>query len=445
MENCFRIIERLTNAGFEAYAVGGCVRDLLLGREPKDWDITTNALPGQVKKIFRRTVDTGIQHGTVTVMMGKKGYEVTTYRIDGIYEDGRHPKEVSFTPDLIEDLKRRDFTINAMAYHPEKGLVDAFDGVGDLKRGLIKAVGNAKERFEEDALRILRAFRFAAQLGFQVEEKTYEAAGELRENLRKISAERIREELIKLVLSEHPERLRDLYYCGITEIILPEFDCCMKTEQRSRHHDYTVGEHTIQALRIDARYSALLKEDPKAGRYVRLALLFHDFGKPKVRTEDEDGTQHFKGHAEVSEKIAADIMHRLKFDNDTLFHVKSLVKYHDHRPEPTEQAVRRAMNRMGEETFRLLFPVRAADMLAQSRYKREDKIRYQEKLMELYASVIQKNQCVSVKDLAVNGKDLIQAGIKPGKEIGEKLQELLELVLEDPECNTREYLLSRLS
>ncbi len=440
-----RIIDILMNAGFEAYAVGGCVRDLLLERKPDDWDITTNARPEQVKKLFKRTVDTGIKHGTVTVLMGGESFEVTTYRIDGEYEDSRHPKEVTYTSDLIEDLKRRDFTINAMAYNSRDGLIDAFGGTKDLEGKIIRAVGDAKERFGEDALRILRAFRFSAQLGFTIEEETLSAAGALADTLQKISAERIRTEFTKLIISKHPERLRDLYQAGITAVILPEFDVCMETEQKSKHHLYTVGEHTIHALMVNARYTDLATTEPLIGKYICYALLFHDFGKPQVMTEDDKGYRHFKGHAEVSEKMARDILRRLKMDNDTISQVAALVKYHDYRPEATPKSVRKAIHKVGEDTFRMLFSVKMADTLAQSQYKRQEKLDYEKKMMDLYVEIIRKKDCVSLKDLAVNGNDLIRAGIKPGKEIGEKLNELLELVLEDPECNTKEYLLSKLS
>ena len=350
------IINTLGNAGFEAYAVGGCVRDLLLGRCPNDWDITTSAKPCDVKKLFRRTVDTGIKHGTVTVMYGNTGYEVTTYRVDGEYEDSRHPREVTFTSDLTEDLQRRDFTINAMAYNDRRGLVDEFGGVADLERKIIRAVGDAHERFEEDALRVLRAFRFAAQLGFSIDGDTREAAGALADNLSKISAERIQAELTKLVVSDHPEEIRELYQAGISRVIMPEFDLCMETPQNNKHHLYSVGEHTIHALMVNSEYSGEEYADELVRKYVRYTLLFHDFGKPLTVTRDEDGTEHYDGHAEVSVKIADRIMHRLKMDNDTIATVCALVKYHDYRPEPTKKAVRRAMNMTGKDIFRMLFP-----------------------------------------------------------------------------------------
>ncbi|MCR5649619.1 MAG: CCA tRNA nucleotidyltransferase [Lachnospiraceae bacterium] len=462
------IIKTLKNAGFEAYAVGGCVRDLLLKREPNDWDITTNARPEEVKSLFRRTFDTGIKHGTVTVIQGKEHFEVTTYRIDGTYGDNRHPDEVIFTRSLKEDLKRRDFTINALAYNEEEGLIDEFNGREDLLSGMIKAVGDPKERFNEDALRILRSFRFAAQLGFTIEEKTLKAAGELAGNLKSISAERIYEEFTKLICSPHPEILRDMYETGITSVILPEFDVCMRTDQKNKHHLYNVGEHTIRALMADAvdphtippqfvteeewkdfliSYERIRNsvgyEEKNIKKKIRYALLFHDMGKPSCMTEDEDGSRHFKGHAEVSEKMAVEILHRFRSDNDTTSAVRNLVRFHDHRPEAKKHLIRKAMNRIGDD-YRLLFPIRVADTLAQSSYRRREKLSYEREVMELYMEIIRDRECVSLVDLAVNGSDLIKAGISPGPGLGKKLNELLELVLEDPKCNTKEYLLSRL-
>ncbi len=467
-KNVKLIIKTLKNAGFEAYAVGGCVRDLMLKRRPNDWDITTNALPTDVKSLFRRTFDTGIKHGTVTVMLGKDHFEVTTYRIDGIYEDGRHPKNVTFTRDLTEDLKRRDFTINALAYNEEDGIRDEFDGLNDLKKGIIRAVGNPADRFTEDALRILRAFRFAAQLGFEIERETLEAAKELKENLKNVSAERIREEFTKLICSPHPEFLRQLYEAGITSLILPELDECMKTDQKNKHHQYNVGEHTIRALMVDAgdifikdaeyvtdeewkdflsSYEKIRKsfdyENEDVKRKIRYALLFHDLGKPVCMTEDEEGHRHFKGHAEVSEKMAKDILHRFRMDNDTIETVRTLVRYHDHRPKEEKRQIRRAMNIVGKD-YNLLFPIRVADTLAQSSYKRGEKLKYEKDVMELYLQIVDDRECIDLSGLAVNGSDLIKAGIRPGPELGEKLRELLDIVLENPECNTKEYLLSKL-
>lgn len=312
----------------------------ILGRIPNDWDITTSATPQQVKKLFLRTVDTGIQHGTVTVLMGKEGYEVTTYRVDGEYEDARHPKEVTFTANLEEDLRRRDFTINAMAYNDSEGLVDVFGGRADIEQKVIRCVGNAEERFGEDALRIMRAVRFSAQLGFTVDPDTAEAAKKLAGTLSKISAERIQTELVKLLVSPHPDYLRYAWEYGITAVVLPEFDRTMETPQNNPHHCYNVGEHTLEALR-----------NIEADKTLRLAALFHDFGKPQTHTTDADGIDHFHGHAKISAELANNIMHRLKFDNDTLNKVKVYVRYHDLRPELTEKSVRRAVSKVGADAF----------------------------------------------------------------------------------------------
>lgn len=274
-ENAKKILDTMHAAGYEAYVVGGCVRDAILGREPGDWDITTNAAPLEVKGLFRRTIDTGIEHGTVTVMMGKEGYEVTTYRIDGEYEDGRHPNQVTFTRSLVEDMKRRDFTINAMAYNDEEGLIDKFGGEQDLKEGIIRCVGDARERFSEDALRIMRAIRFSAQLGFDIEESTKRAITELAPTLEKISAERIQVELVKLITSDYPGRMRDAYELGITKVIFPELDACMATEQNNWHHAYSVGEHIIRSV-----------ENIRPDKVLRLTMLMHDIAKPVTMTID---------------------------------------------------------------------------------------------------------------------------------------------------------------
>ncbi|HKM20453.1 MAG TPA: CCA tRNA nucleotidyltransferase [Lachnospiraceae bacterium] len=424
------IIQTLEDGGYEAYAVGGCVRDSLLGRTPEDWDITTSAKPEEIKRFFRRTVDTGIQHGTVTIMLGNDGFEVTTYRIDGDYEDSRHPKEVTFTSNLLEDLKRRDFTINAMAYNENKGLVDAFDGMKDLENQIIRAVGNPNERFEEDALRILRAIRFSAQLGYTIEAETLEAIKSLAPTLQNISAERIRVELVKLLISPHPERLWTAYDTGVTKVILPEFDQMMQMPQNNPHHMYTVGEHTIRTI------SAI-----EPDKTLRLTMLFHDSGKPHTMTKDEEQIYHFYGHERVSEELAEKIMRRLTFDNDTIRKVRRLVLYHDYMPKLTPAKVRNAIHEIGEDIFPLLFPVKRADIAAKSEYKRQEKLQYVDDLEALYQSIMAAGDCLSLKSLAVSGKDLIAAGMKPGKELGETLEQLLKDVLEHPEHNTKEYLL----
>lgn len=425
-----RILHTLQKAGYEAYVVGGCVRDSILGREPGDWDITTSASPRQTKALFRKTLDTGIKHGTVTVMLEKEGFEVTTYRIDGEYEDGRHPREVIFTSSLEEDLKRRDFTINAMAYSSETGIIDLFGGLEDLKRKRIRAVGDPSARFQEDALRIMRALRFAAQLDYTIEEHTLEAIGELAPSLEKISAERIRTELEKLLVSEHPELVRTAWEAGVTAVILPEFDRCMETPQNNPYHFGTVGEHTLKALQY-----------VKADHVLRLAVLLHDVGKPCTRTTDKQGIDHFYGHCEKGALLAGQILHRLKYDNDTCRKVTALVRHHDLTEGKNKVQVRRRIRKIGEELFPAYMQVRRADLMAHSGYRHEELMTAFEKQEELYREILQDRDCLSLKDLAVNGSDLIRLGIRPGREIREILEWMLDLVTEDPSCNRREILL----
>lgn len=428
-EKVSAIIENLQMHGYEAFAVGGCVRDSVLAKTPQDWDITTSARPEEIKKLFSRTVDTGIEHGTVTVLLGKDSFEVTTYRIDGAYEDNRHPKEVIFTSNLEEDLKRRDFTINAMAYNDDVRLVDPFGGMKDLNRHLIRCVGDPMERFSEDALRILRAVRFSAQLAFPIEQKTADAIRELAPTLQNISAERIQAELVKLLTSDHPERIQDAYELGITRVILPEWDAMVGVQQNTPHHIYDVAEHTIQSMMH-------VKND----KVLRLTMFFHDMGKAMMRTTDENGRDHFKGHALVSEELARSVMRRLKFDNDTIKKVAKLVCYHDYRVEPTPQNVRRAMNRIGVDMFPYYLAVQLADVKAQSPYHRRRKIEDIIAMRELYQETLLADHCVTLKGLAVTGKDLMELGMEPGKEMGSTLNELLEWVIDEPSCNKKEIL-----
>lgn len=430
-EQVKEIIGRLEAGGAEAYAVGGCVRDSVLGRTPLDWDITTSAEPARVKELFSRTVDTGIRHGTVTVMKGREGFEVTTYRVDGVYEDARHPKEVRFTGSLPEDLRRRDFTINAMAYNERAGLVDLFGGLADLERGVIRCVGNARERFSEDALRMLRAVRFCAQLGFTIAEETETAMRELSGNLAKVSAERIQAELVKLLVSDHPEALLAAYSAGLTAVFLPEFDRMMQTPQHNPHHCYTVGLHTVEALR-----------HAPADKVLRLALLLHDVAKPACRTTGEDGVDHFYGHPAEGSRMAEEILRRLKYDNDTTAKVCRLIRWHDDNPELRAKNIRRAVSRIGAEYCPDLFSVRRADILAQSDYRREEKLAYVDAYEQMYREILEQRQCLAISDLAVNGRDLIEAGMRPGKELGDVLKELLSLVIGQPEKNRKEDLLA---
>lgn len=424
------IINNLQLHGYEAYAVGGCVRDSILAKRPEDWDITTSAKPEEIKRLFRRTVDTGIEHGTVTVLLGKDSFEVTTYRIDGLYEDSRHPKEVIFTNRLEEDLKRRDFTINAMAYNDEVRLVDVFGGMKDLNHHLIRCVGEPKERFSEDALRILRAVRFSAQLNFPIEESTAEAVKELAPTLEHISAERIQTELVKLVTSPLPHWFRLTYETGITSVIMPEFDRIMVQRQHNPHHAYTTGEHTLVAMR-----------SIPSDKVLRLVMLFHDMGKPDVFTTDENGKDHFHGHAAYSAPIAERIMRRLKFDNDTMRQVCTLVRNHSMYPQLTGKDVRRAAHQIGPELFDSFLLVKRADVMAHHPDVIPGKLDYLRELEHIWQDVQLHGDCLSLKDLAVSGKDLIADGMTPGPDIGRVLEHLLELVLDYPEKNEHDVLI----
>jgi len=428
------IIDTITAAGYEAYIVGGCVRDSVLGREPEDWDITTSAKPEEIKSLFNRTIDTGIQHGTVTVMLDKEGFEITTYRIDGKYEDGRHPKEVVFTPSLEEDLKRRDFTINAMAYNDKTGLVDLFGGINDIEAKIIRCVGDAEDRFNEDALRIMRAIRFSAQLGYSIDDDTRRAISIVAPNLEKISAERIQTELVKLLVSDHPDYLRVAYELGITKIFFPEFDIAMETPQNHPHHCYNVGEHILHSL---------LEVPPE--KDLRIAMLLHDIGKPATLQTDEDGITHFHGHPRASEAMTKVILKRLKFDNDTVHRVSRLVFYHDYGNgiDPDLKFVRRAVNKIGVDIFSDFLKVKRADVMAQSLYMREEKLAALKKMSDYYDLICSEKQCVSLKTLAVTGSDLIAVGMKPGRELGDILSRLLDIVLENPEYNTKEILIKK--
>ena len=381
------IIKKLNQAGYEAYVVGGCVRDTLLGRQPEDWDITTSAKPEQVKAIFGRTIDTGIQHGTVTIMRGKAGFEVTTYRIDGEYEDGRHPKSVEFTSNLVEDLKRRDFTINAMAYSHETGLVDAFGGMDDLKQKRIRCVGSPKDRFTEDALRILRAVRFSAQLGFDIESDTKQAITEIAPNLVHVSKERIQVELTKLLLSANPDYIREVYVTGISPYITPDF-----TQVPAADISIDSGLPAEKALRWAA--------------FLRL----------------------------VDATCAVRILKDLKMDNDTISKTETLVTWWN-QPVPADPPkIRRVMSQMTPELYDNLLRLKQSAGRAVVEPLQEVAV--------LSDDIRKAGDCISLKTMAVTGRDLIDAGMKPGRELGGILNRMFEQVLEHPEYNTKEYLLN---
>ena len=431
------IIAMLNNAGYEAYVVGGAVRDAILGRPVHDWDICTNAKPEETSEVFKSypVLETGIEHGTVTVMMDGVGYEITTYRVDGEYSDGRHPDNVSFTTSLTKDLSRRDFTINAMAYNHNDGVIDPFEGFEDLEKKRIRCVGSPEERFKEDALRILRAVRFSAQLGFDIdiEIKHFLCHTDLKEMLLPVSMERIQAEFVKMAASESFYAVVERYP-EVFGTIIPELWDMVGFEQNNPYHCYDVFRHTIEALKcLDPDETDLI---------TRLAVFFHDFGKPSSYEEDEKGIGHFHGHSAVSADMTDAIMRRLRFDNETRAKVVELVTYHDVTLETTDKCVKRWLNRIGKEQFKRLLDIRLADIGGQSRLdynKRVGKVFLVKTILE---KVLKEDACFSLKDLAVNGHDLIEIGFKPGKELGKVLQLLLDSVIDGRCQNTKEILIA---
>lgn len=427
------IVKRLQEAGYEAYAVGGCIRDSILDKEPNDWDICTSAKPQETKDCFSEytVVETGIQHGTVTVVIEHEPYEVTTYRVDGEYKDNRRPEQVQFVSELKEDLARRDFTINAMAYCEEDGLKDFFGGKNDLQSGVIRCVGDANKRFQEDALRIFRALRFASVLGFEIEEDTAKAIREEKMLLKNIAKERIQVELVKLLLGDGAKDILK-EYSDVIAVIIPEIKDMIGFEQHNPHHCYDVWIHTIEAL-----------SHTPADKVIRLASLLHDSGKPHCYTCDDDGIGHFYGHAAKSFDIAQTVMNRLKFDNETKHDVCQLVKYHDGIVLGEEKYVKRWLNKMGEVQFQRLLKLKYGDMMGQSELERDSKLESLRGLDSILTKVLDEEQCFSLKDLNINGRDLIDIGIKEGKKIGKILDKLLEEVIDGKLDNQKEVLLER--
>ena len=426
-ENVKKILEKLESAGYEAWCVGGAVRDMFLGREPGDWDVTTNALPETVMELFApHAIPTGLQHGTVTVG-GGRGTEITTYRRDGDYLDNRRPESVEFTTSLEEDLARRDYTVNAMALNLRGELCDPWKGREDLEKGIIRAVGVPAERFHEDALRIMRGLRFASRLGFKIEAETSAAIRECAPLLKNIAVERIYVEMTGLLCGEHVTDIL-LQYPDVLGIFMPEILPCVGFDQQSRYHCYDVWEHI-------ARSVAAVSPDP----VLRWTMLFHDIGKPDTFTVDENGAGHFYGHYRESRKKAEAITERLRFDSRSRKLISTLVERHDSELSLNERSVRRNLSRYGEEVLRLLLQVKRADNLAQA-----EEFRGRQELLDQWETMLNmellSGNCFSLKQLAVNGNDLMALGIK-GRRVGESLSTLLDLVIEEKLPNDRELLL----
>ena len=430
------VLRRLTEAGFEAFVVGGCVRDMLLGRTPGDYDVTTSALPEETAAVFagERVIETGLKHGTLTVLTGGTPVEITTFRIDGDYSDARHPDAVSFTRSLREDLARRDFTMNAIAWSPESGLADPFGGEADLRAGLIRCVGDPDARFREDALRILRCLRFSATLGFRVDPATAAAARANRELLGRISAERAAEELKKLLCGKDVRRVV-LDETDILGVVLPELLPLRGFDQRNPYHCYDALEHCAAACEA-------VPPEP----VLRMAGLLHDAGKPDCAFMGDDDFCHFYGHAERSAEIADPALRRLRYDNDSRERIVELIRRHDMRIEPTEKGVLRALRRFGPEFFFQLVQLKRADALAHAPGpSRDERTQRAAELEALGRALLARQACFSLKDLAVNGRDLIAAGYVPGPAVGEALTALLDAVTDGAVPNEKAALLAWLA
>lgn len=397
-----KIIKTIEDNGYEAYAVGGCVRDSILGRNPDDWDITTSARPEQVKSFFKKTIDTGIKHGTVTVMMNHTGYEVTTYRIDGEYKDGRHPESVEFSAKLVDDLKRRDFTINAMAYNESNGFVDEFNGIEDLNKHVIRCVGNPIERFSEDALRMMRAIRFSAQLGFDIDSKTYDAIVELAPAISQVSMERVQVELVKTIMSDNPFYVKQYEQTGLLR------------ENLSYMDEILSGKLAKNAM-------TMLKFAPKS-TVLRYAAIFN-MGEP--------------------DKVKAQLK-ALKLDNYTVDTVTKLVAYSKDTIEENEPAVREAVHKYGKELLPLMFENEEARISTKEEIvgiSLNSQRLHLNRIKKMYEDIISRGDCISVKDLDITGNDLIEYGLS-GVQIGKTLNELLHIVIENPKLNEKSTLLA---
>ena len=432
-DDALRVVRRLNAAGHRAYFVGGCVRDSLLGLTPKDWDICTDAGPDTMAEVFQgwHVVETGLKHGTLTVMLNHQPYEVTTFRVDGAYTDHRHPDSVAFTDDLGEDLRRRDFTVNAMAWHPEEGLVDLFHGQEDLQAGLIRCVGDPRERFGEDALRILRALRFAACYGLSIEAETAKAMRDMAEDVRLVAGERIRVEMDKLLCGKAAESiLRD--YADVITAIFPALKPMVGFDQKSPWHRWELWEHTVQAV-------GFIAPDP----LLRWVMLLHDSGKPAAFTIDEQGVGHAFGHQQHSVKIAAKLFDGMHFDTRTRERALLLIEKHDLSMAPDAKLLTRQLNRFGEEAVRQLIAVHCADGKAKGTASLEDMDAWSQEMTEALDALLAQQPCFTLSGLAVKGSDLIAAGMQPGKQLGETLQRLLEAVMDGEVPNDREALLRK--
>lgn len=426
------ILDKLNESGYRAYIVGGCVRDSIMGKEPKDWDVCTSATPDQIKAVFDRyrTIDTGIKHGTVTVVLSNDQYEITTFRIDGKYSDARHPDSVLFTSEITEDLSRRDFTMNAIAYHPMEGYIDPFHGYTDIENKLIRCVGDPKKRFSEDALRIIRAMRFSSVLGFDITENTHTEMKNMSHLISNVSQERISSELSRLVCGVNCMNVMQMNPEIMTRIV-PELTSCVGFNQLNPHHDFTLYGHIVRSVWFYDGDDLVVK----------LALLMHDIGKPLSQTIDKDGIAHYYHHEEVGYKLANTALRTLRFDNKTIKDVVELIYYHDSEINESERAVKRWLNKIGTRQFDRLLSVMMADTLAKTNNPDRAKIEHIRGLTRTFEIILLTGPCLSLKDLHVNGNDIIKLGVSQGRAVGEILNVLLNLVIDGFLENKREVLL----
>ncbi len=426
------VLNNLKRLGYESYLVGGCVRDLCLCKDPKDWDLTTNATPEQVMSIFDHTIPTGIEHGTVTVLMNGVPVEITTFRSDGKYSDNRRPDWVKFGVTIEEDVSRRDFTINGLLYDGEK-VIDFYNGLEDLKKGIVKSIGNAGDRYREDALRMMRAIRFSSQFGFTIESNTFQQIRVWGERIQQVSQERIRDELVKILLSDSPsEGVILLEEAGLLASILPELQACVGFNQQNYHHRKNVFEHTLKVL-----------DSTPNGLNIRLAALLHDIAKPVTFSLGEDGVGHFYQHHVVGADMSTEILKRFKFDNNTIENVRILVREHMARySKLREGSIKKLIVRLGENNVVDFINLQLADIIgSKPPFDFEGVIDLKREIQR----ILEAKEPLKVKDLAINGDDLIGMGIKPGKEMGKILNELLQSVMDNPELNNRGYLLDAAS
>lgn len=425
------IIDALCDAGFDAYAVGGCVRDCLMGRVPTDWDITTQASPKDIKDIFVgcKMIDIGERHGTIAVNAFGKYFEVTTYRIDGSYGDGRRPDSVSFTNVLQEDLRRRDFTINAMAYNDTAGLVDYFGGVSDIKQSVIRCVGDAALRFSEDYLRIMRAYRFAAVLGFDLTNDVRLAAVQMRDNLHNIAVERVQAELVKMITTDNFDCI-NMFFNDCGPAIFPEISRLSGVAQNNSYHCYDVYDHTFAVFAHTAQDAAM-----------RLAALYHDAGKYFTKTTDTNGIDHFYGHAKVSFEIAEGAFKKWRFDNATINRALNIIKYHDINAGTDRMAVKRTLNRLGESLLRDILDFQVADNMAKTQLAKDVKLKEVFAAKGMLDEIAASGEPVHISKLAVGGKDVMEVlGIASSAAVGEHLGRLMDRVIEEPELNNYDSL-----